>query len=39
MILFSEPTGTGYQWPPQYDLGWREWYEKQVAKMGRKKRG
>jgi hypothetical protein len=28
MILFSEPTDTGYQWPKGYDLGWREWYWK-----------
>ena len=38
-ILFSEPTDTGYDWPPDYELGWQGWYERQFRKMAARKRG
>ena len=38
-ILFSEPTETGYDWPPDYELDWKGWYKKQMKKMAGRKRG
>jgi len=38
-ILFSEPTDTGYDWPPDYELDWKGWYERKMKKMAGRKRG